>query len=576
MSIDLVEVPAVPADPEELRRCARALRQASAPVRLSAEDIIFAWGMLPEVYRAPESVDLHDAMTRIGPAAVEIVAGIGLACTAVETFADELDAIARDRADLVARIEEHLDPGLSALPVADDPLSQRLAADARADAEAEFRRDCTALVDRWGAAVDACAARLHAIPDISWALSSTLRADEQTRTGETASVTDAAALALLARLAERDGAAAARLLAVHPEWVAVLRRAHPEAIARWWNSLTPTTAGALTTTIPAVIGNLDGVAIAARIAANRSRAAARIEELRRQRLEAQLTADPLTARFRQPSTQADSRLRAIDAEIAYFEAVRDGRKQLYAWDPDHGALIEMSGDPSQATSALFVVPGTNTRVESFFGDEPISRFADWQVRNASSGSVVALTVMTGAMPQLDKLLTEGPQYNGFAQERGVEFANVVIGVNAAQPSLWTMSYEHSYASAVGSSAEIHGATLDARFLAGGVGAVGPYVPNPDTAYYAAQAPDDINRSYAGLRLGGLGFDIPPESFPGITIVNSGIPGTDPLKLAYGPVAPPFIIGDSVAHHNALMSDDENINGDVLHAVQKLLKDAKKS
>jgi len=576
MSIDVAAIPVAPADSEELRRCARELRQASAPLRLSAENILFSWGMLPEVYRAPESVDLQDAMTLVGPAAVEILTGLQLACAAVETLADELDAVTRERTALVARIESRCLPGLRALPVADDPLSRQLAADARDDAEAGFRRECAALVDRWDAAVDACAARLRAIPDVPWTLSSTLRADEHDPIAESTSILDAAALPLLARLADHDGAAATRLLAAHPEWVAVLRRARPETIARWWNSLTPTTAAALTATIPAVIGNLDGVAIAARIAANRSRVTARIEELRRQRLEAQLTADPLTARFRSPSAQADSRLRAIDAEIAYFEAVQDGRKQLYAWDPDHGSLIEMSGDPAQATAALFVVPGTNTRAESFFGDEPISRFADWQVRNASPGSVVALTVMTGAMPQLDKLLTEGPQYNGFAQERGVEFANVVIGVNAAQPSLWTMSYEHSYASAVGSSAEIHGATLDARFLAGGVGAVGPYVPNPDTAYYAAQAPDDINRSYAGLRLGGLGFDIPPESFPGITIVNSGIPGTDPLELAYGPVAPPFIIGDSVAHHNALMSDDENINGDVLHAVQKLLKDAKKS
>ena len=570
MSIDLVEVPAVPADPEELRRCARALRQASAPLRLSAEDILFAWGMLPEVYRAPESVDLHDAMTRVGPAAVEIVTGIGLACTAVETFADELDAIARDRADLVARIEEHLDPGLSALPVADDPLSQRLAADARADAEAEFRRDCTALVDRWGAAVDACAARLHAIPDISWALSSTLRADEQTRTGETASVTDAAALALLARLAERDGAAAARLLAVHPEWVAVLRRAHPEAIARWWNSLTPTTAGALTTTIPAVIGNLDGVAIAARIAANRSRAAARIEELRRQRLEAQLTADPLTARFRQPSTQADSRLRAIDAEIAYFEAVRDGRKQLYAWDPDHGALIEMSGDPSRATSALFVVPGTNTRAESFFGEDPISRFADWQTSTAN-GMVVSFTVMTGPMPQLNEIpVGGGPQFNTYAMQRAPEYANFVQGVRSSEPGLKTMSYEHSYAGAVGSAAEAYGGVVDTRFMAATVGAIGPYTPAAETRYFAAQAPDDINRYYAGLHLADLGFSVPPESFPGVQIVDSGLPGSNPGDLIIGNV--PGIVSDSLDHHNALMSDDDSINGPVLHKVKSLLKE----
>jgi len=568
MSIDVAAIPVAPADSEELRRCARELRQASAPLRLSAENILFSWGMLPEVYRAPESVDLQDAMTLVGPAAVEILTGLQLACAAVETLADELDAVTRERTALVARIESRCLPGLRALPVADDPLSRQLAADARDDAEAGFRRECAALVDRWDAAVDACAARLRAIPDVPWTLSSTLRADEHDPIAESTSILDAAALPLLARLADHDGAAATRLLAAHPEWVAVLRRARPETIARWWNSLTPTTAAALTATIPAVIGNLDGVAIAARIAANRSRVTARIEELRRQRLEAQLTADPLTARFRSPSAQADSRLRAIDAEIAYFEAVQDGRKQLYAWDPDHGSLIEMSGDPAQATAALFVVPGTNTRAESFFGDESISRFADWQTSTAH-GSVVSFTVMTGPMPQLVDIPTGGgPQFSTQALQRAPEYAHFVQGVGAAQPDLWMMSYEHSYAGAVGSAAEAYGGIVDARFLAATVGAVGPYTPVPETRYFAAQAPDDINRYYAGLRLADLGFDVPPESFPGVRIVDSGLPGLNPRNLIIG--GPAEIVGDSIDHHNALMSDDERINGKVLNSVSSLL------
>jgi hypothetical protein len=574
MNIDIADIPVAPADPEELRRCAHALRQAGAPLRLSAENILFSWGMLPEVYRAPESVDLQDSMTLIGPAAVEIITGIGLACTAVEALADELDAIDRERSALVTRIEKRFLPGLAERPIPDDPFAQRLAADARADAEAEFRRDCAALADRWDAAVDACAARLRAIPEIPWALSGRLRVDEQTLTAESTSITDAAALPLLTRLADRGGADAARLLAAHPEWVAVIRRAHPAAIAQWWNSLPPATTVALIAAMPAVIGNLDGVAIETRVAVNRVRAAARVEELRRQRLEAQLDADPLTTRFRSPSAQADGRLRAIDDEIAYFQAVQEGRKHLYAWDPDHGSLIEMSGDPSRATSALFVVPGTNTEAASFFGEKPVTRFADWQVNNARpSGEVLAFTVMTGPMPQLDLTRpAEGPQFNGLARARGGELANVLLGLNATAPTLWTMSYEHSYASAVGSEAETHGATFNARFLAGGVGAIGPYTPQEATAYYAAQAPDDVNRFYAGLRVGDIGFGVPPESIRGIKVVDSGISGIHPMKVLYNPFAPLSLAEAGVDHHNALMSDDERVNGNVLKAVQQLLKD----
>ena len=76
--------------------------------------------MLPEVYRAPESVDLQDAMTLVGPAAVEILTGLQLACAAVETLADELDAVTRERSALVARIESRCVPGIKSLPVADD------------------------------------------------------------------------------------------------------------------------------------------------------------------------------------------------------------------------------------------------------------------------------------------------------------------------------------------------------------------------------------------------------------------------------------------------------------------------
>ena len=568
MSLDRSAIPVAPADPEALRGCARALRQASAPLRLSAEDILFDWAMLPEVYRAPESVDLQDAMTLIGPAAVEIVTGIGLACTAVEKLADDLDAVTREREALVARLDKHDIADRFASPVSEDPLSQFLAADARADEEAEFRLACTALRDGYAEAVDACAAQLRAIPDIPWALSAKLRVDEQTLTAESPSITDAAALPLLTRLAEHGGLDAARLLTEHPEWLAVIRRTRPAAIAQWWNSLPPETAAALTTALPAVIGNLDGVAIASRVAANRSRAAARVEELRRQRREAQLDADPLTARFRSSSAQADSRLRAIDAELAYFQAVQDGRKQLYAWDPDHGSLIEMSGDPSRATSALFVVPGTNTEAASFFGDDPITGFADWQTSTAR-GSVVSFTVLTGPMPQLAEIPTGGgPQFSTYASQRAPEYATFIQGVEAAAPGLWAMSYEHSYAGAIGSAAEAYGGIVDARFMAATVGAVGPYTPAAETRYFAAQAPDDINRYYASLRLADLGFDVPPESFPGVQIVDTGLPGLNPRNLVVGGAA--GIVSDSVEHHNALMSDDERINGKVLTSVNSLL------
>lgn len=568
MTVDIATIPGAPADPVELRRCAEALRHAVAPLRLNSEDILLAWGMLPAVYRAPEADDLQDTMIMIGPAAVEVATGLGLACTAVESLADELEAIDRERDALIERIDRRSVPGLYEAPLPDDRFGEVVAKAARADEEAAFRRDCATLVDRWDAAVEACAASLRAIPEIPWSLSNLLHVDERLVAEASTWITDAAALPLLARLTEHGGSGAAVLLADHPEWVGILRRARPAAVGEWWSALPADTAAQLVATIPAVIGNLDGVAIAARVAANRARAAARISELRRERLDALGAAEGLGAFLRVPLAEANRRVSDLDREIAYFQAVQDGRKQLYAWDPDQGSLIEMSGDPATATSALFVVPGTNTRAESFFGDEPVTRFADWQTK-AGQGSVMSFTVMTGPMPQLSEIpVGGGPQFSTYASQRAPEYANFVQGVEAAAPGVWTMSYEHSYAGAIGSAAEAHGGTVDARFMAATVGAIGPYTPAPETRYFAAQAADDINRYYAGLSLAGLGFSVPPESFPGVRTVDTGLPGFDPRNLVVGGTV--GIVADSVDHHNALMSDDESVNGPVLRSVKSLL------
>lgn len=212
-------------------------------------------------------------------------------------------------------------------------------------------------------------------------------------------------------------------------------------------------------------------------------------------------------------------------------------------------------------------------------DRPVTGFADWQVTAAGS-SVVAFTVMTGPMPQIgldQNPVMDGPQWNRFAEDRGAEYAAFIRGVEAAQPNLWTMSYEHSYGGGVGSAAESHGGTVDARFLAAAVGAVGPYEPHPGTTYFAAQATDDINRYYAGLGVGPLGFTVAPESIPGVHVVDSGIPGPDwPAVVGYGLTGNPFyvpgIVADSVDHHQVLMSDDERVNGTVLDTVRSILKD----
>lgn len=566
MTLSLSDIPPCPADPEELRRLAASLETASSATRLATDHVLFTWGLLPGVYHAPEASELQQSLRQLGPASAEIDAGLRNARAAIETLADDLEAADRRRDALIARRREHEAAASLAFPEASDPLGRRLADVERGDRELAFRRECAALVEDWDAAARACAAALRAIPDVSWTLARDLPAEETVLANPSTSVLDEAALPLLHRLARRDGADAARLLRQNPQWADIIRRGQPDAVATWWASLSPTTAAALVAGVPALIGNLDGVALADRVAANRARAAGHLADLRAKRDRSLGLHGPAGAPRARVVPSADVNRR--DREIAYFQEVAAGRKQLYAWDPGHGSLIEMSGDPSTAKAALFVVPGTNTTADSFYGEDPITRFANWQVRGGRE-SVLAFTVMTGPMPQLDAILSGGgPQWNHYAEDRAPEYAQFVKGVQAANPSLWTMSYEHSYGGGVGSAAEAYGGTVDARFLAASVGATEGYTVAPVTDYYAAQGPDDINRYYAGLQAGPLGFATRPEAFDGVRIIDSGLPGFEPAKIALGT---PFVVADSVAHHNALMSDDEQVNGKVLNSVKHILK-----
>lgn len=562
-------VPEPPANSEQVRQATEALRHRADHYELTLQEALLTWNLVPQLYHAPEADVLHQSLTSTRPVGREIAAGLEAACRALEHYADDLDDLAYERA-LILNAQASGAPA----PVWEDDAADRgaemngLARERWQDA---LRRDAAALAERYDEATERCARALRAIPDVSWTSLVAWASPEVT--DAPASPTDTVGRAILDRLAAAPDAAG--LLSRHPEWSVILGRTAPEEIARWWAGLDPRVAAALVTALPTLIGNLDGVPIAERVDVNRGRARDHLRELRaeRQALEA-LRAPRSRANALEVLDRRAERAR-LDREIAYFEDVVSGRKQLYAWDPEHGSLIEMAGDPSTARAALFVLPGTNANPDAFMSDRPVTDFAEWQV-GSGGGSVVAFTVLTGPMPQLDDFVTAGPEWNRFAEQRGEEYARFLQGVDATHPELWTMSYEHSYGGGVGSEAEKHGGTVDARFLAASVGAIGPYEPHPGTQYFATQAIDDINRYYAGVGLGPLGFTVAPETIPGVHIVDSGLPWPNiPQLVDLGMTRDPGvlvgIVRDSVQHHTALMSGDESINGKVLNQVAQTLR-----
>lgn len=334
----------------------------------------------------------------------------------------------------------------------------------------------------------------------------------------------------------------------------ILDSTTPTVASAWWGGLTLTTRAQLVHDIPDLIGALDGLPAEVRVAANRVGARERLGRL-----------DVLLAGLvtHEDSPSAGD-LDALERERAYLTKVALGLVQLYLYNPIRGSIVEMAGDPAAATGILFVVPGTNASVATFMNDDPVTSFANWQVRHADpSAPILAFTVLAAPMPQISVDLASGPQNNTIATAAGADYARIVKGIDAAFPGLPTLSYEHSAGSQVGSAAEMAGARFTARFLAAGVGATDGYTTVPGTAYYATQAKDDINRYYAGFQMGDIGYGIGPEEFPGITIVDPGFSekptGTVTAMLAEG-----------LTLHNRLFSGDGSANGTVLKDVRLLL------
>ncbi|MDQ1215472.1 alpha/beta hydrolase [Microbacterium arborescens] len=386
----------------------------------------------------------------------------------------------------------------------------------------------------------------------------------------------------LEQLAELSEIELAILFALQPGLARQLQsESQPADVAAWWRTLTTDQQTAFVRGAPALIGSLGGIAPASRVAANLVNAHHRIQAIDAEQASTAALAAERGGRYSMPGALANASTLAQERE--YLERAVRGDIQLYLYDPEQGALIEMTGDPATAKSVLFVVPGTNTTMQSFMGSGTITDVAEWQVQSADRRApVIAFTVLAGPMPQLSADIFDGPQNNTIATAAGVNYARFVSEIDAALPSMPTLSYEHSAGSQVGSSAERNGAHFDIRYLAAGVGATDGFRTNADTKYFAAQAPDDINRYYAGFQAGDIGYGVAPEEFDGIKIIDTGVSPAETVdnlrRIGFHATSPTGIVAlpatiellaRSVEHHNWLMTSNEETNGPVLRSVQQL-------
>ncbi|WP_150953984.1 putative T7SS-secreted protein [Microbacterium testaceum] len=196
-------------------------------------------------------------------------------------------------------------------------------------------------------------------------------------------ISDQLVMSILKRLSRPDDERVAELLKLHPEWVSLLRdhQPAPEVLAKWWSDQDPTVQHALLSSAPAILGSLGGLPPAVRVAANKANAAARIDVI-----ESALEASDVTS---------DDRA-ALERERQYLVDAVNGEVQLYLFDPERDAIIEMVGQLSDTTSAAVTyVPGTFTTMDSFY-QEQVQSVAGWL--NRQDPKIVAFVWKEGTFP----------------------------------------------------------------------------------------------------------------------------------------------------------------------------------
>lgn len=180
----------------------------------------------------------------------------------------------------------------------------------------------------------------------------------------------ASAAQILDALAGADGPSLRTVLRAKPALAEALTGAEPAAVAPWWTALSRAQQDALISAAPSVIGNLGGVAYAARDRANRLWLGAQLDEARAALAEAQKTPSnrELVGGYATASAVAErierararvAGLKGIEAALVVPEGVDP--RHLISLTADAPPLAAISiGDLDTASDITYAVPGMGT------------------------------------------------------------------------------------------------------------------------------------------------------------------------------------------------------------------------
>ncbi len=245
----------------------------------------------------------------------------------------------------------------------------------------------------------------------------------------------------------------------------------PQATQDVWFGLTAAQRAALVLAWPKLIGNLDGIPVLDRVAANKVNAAAHLRII-----------------------QGDG-IDASEQELArYLTKVTTGEVSLVSYDPDGERIIEIIGKLSATTTdVVFYVPGTGTDMASF-ANHGVTQVGSY-LNTESKENVVTLVYKDGpwiswlgdgetaSNLDSDKLKQLGTKLTGFIDTIAID--------PSLSPTVRLNAVGHSAGFTVVSAAEASGSTFDTVASLSGSYVVPGWQPNPSTMYAHFQYDSDF-------------------------------------------------------------------------------------
>lgn len=244
-----------------------------------------------------------------------------------------------------------------------------------------------------------------------------------------------------------------------------------EAVAQWWWRLTESQRQQLIAEAPLVVGNLAGVPLESRVAANVR------------------------------SAEHFANAEGISAQEAdYWNRVAAGRVKLVVSDPGNSRIVEMIGEAGPDTVRVITfLPGTMSQMKHFHAGSA-QQVAQYLVTR-SSGTSVAFVYKDGSWVSW---LGPGANTNyDRLQELGGQVAEFQREVVEREPSLQgdsQVAIAHSAGMSVLSGAELSGADFDTVMSLGGAFALRDWRPDPGTDYHHFQYDNDAINMIDGGRL----------------------------------------------------------------------------